>query len=267
MTESVHGPEVKQIDVGGHTHAYREAGGGSPLLLIHGMLASSRYWEPQLMGLADDFHVIAWDAPGAGGSDAPDEMAGVAGYAEQLAAFLGELGVVPTHLCGLSWGGVLALEFYRRYPRHVTSLILADTYAGWKGSLPRDEYVARRTATLESLTMPDTKPSSIAGVVHPSASRAVKNVLRQELRDASPAGYRAMARAMLDVDARDVLPMIKVPTLLIWGEKDERSPIGVAEAMQGRIARSQLVVIPDTGHVSSLERPEEFNRAIRSFLR
>jgi pimeloyl-ACP methyl ester carboxylesterase len=81
-----------------------------------------------------------------------------------------------------------------------------------------------------------------------------------------PAGFRAMARASAE-DLRDVLPHIRVPTLLVYGDKDVRAPLPVAEDLHAAISGSTLVVLPDAGHLCTIEAPEEFNGAVRNFLR
>lgn len=204
---------------------------------------------------------------GDGGSDDPDEYVGVDGYASMLHGFLDAIAAVPADLVGLSWGGVLALELYRRFPGAIETLVLADTYAGWKGSLPAAEYETRRTAVLRDLEQrsPDDVPDHVPNAMHPEAPAGARRHLQAIIDDARPAGYRAMARAVMDVDSSDVLEEITVPTLLIWGEDDERSPLSTARAMQASIAGARLVTIPNAGHVSSLERPEAFNKAIRGF--
>lgn len=259
---------LRHVAVEGMRHAYRESGTGPPLVLISGILSDSRFWEPQLAGLDDAFRVIAWDAPGTGGSDDPDEDIGVGGYASMLRGFLAATDAMPAHLVGLSWGGVLALESYRRFPEAIGSLILADTYAGWKGSLPANEYEARRAAALRDLEQrpPDYVPDDVPNVMHPAAPASARRRLQDMIDDARAAGYRAMARALIDVDSSDVLGTIEVPTLLIWGEDDARSPLSVAHTMQASIPGARLVVIPGAGHVSSLERPEAFDAAIRGFI-
>lgn len=259
---------LRHVYVDGLRHAYRESGAGPPLVLIAGILSDSRFWEPQLSGLADVFRTVAWDVPGTGGSDDPDEYIGVEGFASLLRRFLTGIDAVPAHLVGLSWGGILALEFYRRYPEAVATLILADTYAGWKGSLPAEEYEARRAAVLHDLEQrpPGFVPDNVPAVMHPEAAPGVRQLLQDLIDDARPAGFRAMARALIDVDSSDVLDEIEVPTLLIWGEEDERSPVASARTMQRAIPAARLATIPDAGHVSSLERPEAFNAAIRGFV-
>ena len=81
-----------------------------------------------------------------------------------------------------------------------------------------------------------------------------------------PAGFRAMARASAE-DLRDVLPHINVPTLLVYGDKDVRAPLTIAENLHAALPGSTLVVLPDTGHLCNIENPKEFNRAVRNVLR
>jgi pimeloyl-ACP methyl ester carboxylesterase len=82
-----------------------------------------------------------------------------------------------------------------------------------------------------------------------------------------PAGYRAMAHSMAEADLRDVLPRIEVPTLLLYGALDQRSPLHVATVLQARIPAAKLVVIPGVGHISNAEAPDAFNACVREFLR
>ncbi len=107
--------------------AYERVGEGPPLVLVHGAAEDGRVWQPQLAALADEFTVVAWDEPGAGGSsDVPPDF-GLSDYAHCLAALIEALGLGPAHVGGLSWGGTLAQELYRHHPGLVATLVLIDT--------------------------------------------------------------------------------------------------------------------------------------------
>ena len=137
---------VREVDI-----AYERAGSGPPLVLVHGAASDSRIWRPQLTSLSDEFTVVAWDEPGAGRSaDVPPDFT-LADYAGCLAELIDALDLGPAHVAGLSWGGTLALELHHRHPEVVRSLILADTYAGWKGSLPGSEVEVRLDGLREML--------------------------------------------------------------------------------------------------------------------
>jgi pimeloyl-ACP methyl ester carboxylesterase len=248
--------------------AYERVGEGSPLVFVHGAACDARIWRPQLAALADEFTVVAWDEPGAGrSSDVPGDF-GLADYAHCLAALIEALALGPAHVAGLSWGGTVVEELYRRHPGQVATLILADTYAGWKGSLPEEEVRARVAGAREMLAAPaeefdPTLPGLFAG--DPPADFV--SLLEEIAAAVRPDNLRTQLFAMAAADQRDLLPRIAVPTLLIWGELDARSPLHVARQLERAIPEAQLHVIPGSGHVSNLEAPEQFNAAVREFCR
>src|SRR5437764_1097343 len=139
---------LASVDIGGRAIAYRRAGWGTPLVFLHGFLCDSRVWRRQLAELADEFDVVAWDAPGAGLSPDPPAGFALADWAICLAGFLETLGLGPAHIVGLSWGGLLAQELFRLAPERIRTLVLADTYAGWKGSFG-DDVAQQRLARCE----------------------------------------------------------------------------------------------------------------------
>src|SRR5687768_5583764 len=107
---------METIDVEGLRIAYERAGAGPPVVLLHGYGGDgATTWRQQIEALADEFTVVAWDAPGAGGSSDPPESFGLAGYADCLAAFISSLGLQKPFVVGLSFGGTLAIEFCRRH--------------------------------------------------------------------------------------------------------------------------------------------------------
>jgi pimeloyl-ACP methyl ester carboxylesterase len=111
-------------------------------------------WRRQLDELSDEFTVVAWDAPGCGRSADPPETFRLPDFADCLAAFIEEIGLVKPHILGLSFGAGLALELYHRYPAIPRSLILASAYAGWSGSLPSDVVEQRLQQGLKQSELP-----------------------------------------------------------------------------------------------------------------
>ena len=247
--------------------SYQRVGHGPALVLLHGFAYDSRSWRPQLEDLSEDFTMIAWDAPGAGQSSDPPETFEIGDWADCLDAFLRIVEVERAHVLGLSWGGILAQEFYRRYPDQVRSLILADTYAGWKGSLPEPIPQQRLEACLRDASLPPREflAKYLPGMFSQAVTQEVRDEAASGMSEFHPAGFRLMAKASADTDTRDLLPNIKTPTLLIWGDADARSPITVANQFHEAIPGSKLAIIPGAGHVSNLEQPELFNAAVQSF--
>jgi pimeloyl-ACP methyl ester carboxylesterase len=259
---------VKLVRPEGLEIAYERAGEGPPLVLVHGATVDGRMWQPQLEALADEFTVVAWDEPGAGRSSDVPAGFGLADYADCLAALIEALELGPAHVAGLSWGGTVVLELYHHHPELVATLILVDTYAGWKGSLPEEEVRARIDGVRQMLAAPaaefdPTPPGLFAG--DPPAEFVP--LLERMAADARPQSVRIELSLMAETDQRELLPRIAVPALLIWGELDARSPLGVARQFEQAIPDATLVVIPDAGHVSNLEQPERFNEAVREFCR
>ena len=248
--------------------AYRRAGSGPPLVFVHGAASDGRLWQPQLDALADEFTVVAWDEPGAGGSpDVPADFS-LAHYGNSLAGLIEDLVRGPAHVAGLSWGGTVALELYRSRPDLVSSLILADTYAGWKGSLPESEVRARVEGLHQLLATPaGTFDPTLPGLFAGDPPAEFVPLLEEMGAAVRPESLRVELSLMAETDQRDLLPTVAAPTLLIWGEHDARSPLYVARQFEEAIPGARLVVIPDAGHVSNLEQPEPFNEAIRAFLR
>lgn len=260
---------MEQLAVAGLRIAYERAGEGPLLVLLHGFVGDSRTWRGQIDGLSDEFTVVAWDAPGSGRSADPPESFRMPEYADVLAGFVDALGLGRPHVAGLSFGGALALELYRRHPTIPRTLMLAGAYAGWAGSLP-PEVVEQRLGS--SLQLADLPPDRLVATLLPtmfsesvSAERAAE--FAASMAEFHPSGFRAMARSVAEADLRDVLPRIAVPTLLLHGDKDVRAPLTVVEDLHAAIPSSRLVVMPGVGHVSSVEAAERFNAEVRAFLR
>src|SRR3989304_1978458 len=184
-----------RAEVNGLSVAYGRAGGGPVLVLLHGFLLDARVWRPQLENLPDHFTVIAWDAPGAGQSSDPPDTFGIGDWAECLAGLLDAAGINRAHILGLSWGGVLAQEFYRRHSTRVLSLVLADTYAGWKGSLPEPVVEERLAACLRDASLPPGEfvPKYLPGMFSESATQEVQKEFANIMSGFHPVGFRLMA--------------------------------------------------------------------------
>jgi pimeloyl-ACP methyl ester carboxylesterase len=256
------------VEVNGLRLAYRRAGHGRTVMFVHGGAEDSRTWSPQLEALSDEFTVIAWDEPGAGGSDDVPAEFDLSDYADCLGGMIRALGISPATVVGLSWGTTVILELYRRQPGVVGSIVLADGYAGWRGSLGAEEADARLAGVRAALDGPEaqfdpTLPGLFAGDP-PAPFLSLLDAMAGDVRRNSMlTALTAMAKA----DLTGVLPTIQVPTLLVWGALDVRSPLAVAREFERRIPGAVLTVIPGCGHVSNLEAPRAFNDAVRHFLR
>jgi pimeloyl-ACP methyl ester carboxylesterase len=254
---------VLAVRVAGRSIAYARAGEGPPLVLVHGAAEDHRAWRFQWDGLAEVSTVVAWDEPGCGHSDDPPEDVDLRALALGLAGVVETVGTA--HVLGFSWGGTVVLELWRQRPDLVASLVLADTYAGWGGSLPPDEVDARVAAASASLASgeDDVQVSDLFGGTPPAAALELLAEMAAEVR---PATLRRTVALMAAADLSDVLPTIDVPTLLIWGERDARSPLSVAHAFAAAIQDARLEVVPGAGHVTNLEKPVAFTDLVRDWV-
>jgi pimeloyl-ACP methyl ester carboxylesterase len=260
--------EMDRVQVGNLSIAFEQMGEGVPLLLLHGGVSDSREWRQQLEGLCDEFAVVAWDAPGCGrSSDPPDDFL-MPAYADCLAGFVAALELVRPHIVGLSFGGTLALELYRRHPDVPRTLVLVSAYTGWAGSLPSDEVASRLEALTRDAHLPGPQFASrwLPTLFTADAPPELVEELGTIIADFHPQGARTMARAMATADLRDVLARIDIPTLLLYGDADVRSPLTIAEELHSRTRTSTLVVLPRVGHQLNMEAAAQFNSLLRDFL-
>jgi len=260
---------MKQAEVNNLSIGYQENGRGQPLVFLHGGVSDSRFWERELQVFSDDFHTIAWDAPGCGISDDPLEDYGLSDYADDLAGLLEKIGVDDPIILGISFGGGLAIEFFNRHPDAAKALILVSAYAGWAGSLSEDE-VARRVEKGRAQSTMD--PAAVAEMWLPSLfykSPSQEKIEKEKeiISDFHPKGSQIMLEAFAKADLRDVLPNIDVPTLLLYGEEDVRSPTHVAKEIHEGIPNSTLIFVEDVGHLINIEAPELFDLEVRRFIK
>jgi pimeloyl-ACP methyl ester carboxylesterase len=260
---------MEHVEVRGLRIAFERAGSGPPLVLVHGAVSDCRVWRRQLGSLSDELTVVAWDAPGCGSSSDPPDSYRLSDYADALAAFIAALGLERPYVLGHSFGGALILELFRRHRGIPAALIVVGGYAGWAGSLPRADVERRLRFALEAADrLPGGfEPRSMPGLFSDAMPLQTADELATIMSEIRPVATRTMAQALAEADLREVLPTVDVPTLLLYGDADERSPLSVAEELHRSISESRLVVLPGAGHECYLEFPERFDSAVRGFLR
>jgi 3-oxoadipate enol-lactonase len=250
--------------------AYDDAGEGAPVVLLHGFPFNRWMWREQAESLSGGaWRVITPDLRGHGETSIASEIATMEEMAADLAALLDELNISRAIVGGLSMGGYVALAFLRNFPERVRALILADTrpQADTDDGRRTREETARRAldegmgvivdAMLPKLLAPSTR-ERMPGVV---------DRVRAMMLGTNPRGAAAALRGMAARrDQTDLLPEISVPTLIVVGTEDALTPPSDAETMHAKIEGSRLVKIEGAGHVSNLERAEDFNRAMGEFL-
>ncbi|MGH2705923.1 MAG: alpha/beta fold hydrolase [Actinomycetota bacterium] len=259
---------MDRVEVEGLTIAYERAGAGPALVLLHGFVGDSREWRRQVDALSDAFTVVAWDAPGAGRSSDPPESFRMPDYADCLALFVEALRLEHPNVVGLSFGGALALELYRRHPAVPSTLVIAGGYAGWPGSLPAEVWERRLAVSLQVSELPGDQfaEAMLPTLFSESAPADRVDEFAGIMSEFHPGGFRAMAWSTAETNLRDVLGRIEIPTLLVYGDADVRASPVVGEDLHAAIPGSKLTVLPAVGHMMNVEAAEQLNDEIRSFL-
>ena len=236
---------------------YEDHGSGPAVLLSHGYSATTRMWDGQVEALEGSYRVITWDMRGHGQSDSPDDPKA---YSEQatvddMAAILKHLGIENAVIGGLSLGGYMSLAFNVAHPDMVRALMLFDTGPGYKNPVGREgwnETARKRAEIFEAKGLDALGNSAEVRVAQHRSAQGLAHAARGML-------------AQFDSRIIESLPEIKVPTLVLVGDRDTPF-LGGTDYMANKIPNSMRVVITDAGHASNIDQPEAFNEAVKSFL-
>jgi len=261
----------RRIEGGGSVLAYSEAGAGTPLVLLHGIGSAARASDDQLAGLSDRLRVIAWDAPGYGGSTclAP-ESPRANDYAAALGAMLDALGIPACHLVGHSLGTLIAASFAADHPERILSLTLASVAAG-QARLPaaeREKALAQRLGDVVELG-----PRRMAEQRGPRllASAATPEMLRRVVETMAavrPDGYSQAARMLASGDIKaDILRLpADMPVQFLYGDGDVITPPARNLDVAALRPTAPVHVVKDAGHAVYLEQPARFNAIVSDFV-
>jgi pimeloyl-ACP methyl ester carboxylesterase len=258
------------VTVNGISVGYSDEGSGRPLVLIHGHPFDRSMWAPQIDAFAGSgWRVIAPDLRGYGGSTVVAGSTPLETFAGDIAGLLEHLGVEDMVLGGLSMGGQIAMECYRQFGSRIRGLLLADTFPQADtdaGRAARNQAADRLLREGMAGYAEEVLPKMIAPYNVP-ALPAVAAHVHAMMAAAPAAGAAAALRGRADRrDYRHLLTEITAPTLIVVGRDDEFTPVSDAEHMHRLIPQATLAVIDGAGHLPNLERPSEFNNALRGFL-
>ncbi len=249
---------------------YEDAGTGPPIVLLHAFPLSREMWRPQIDALRNDYRVIAPDLRGFGGTGRFDGLPSIMQLADDVARLLDKLGLTkPVVLGGLSMGGYVALAFARQYPARLRGLILADTRAeadNDESKANRDKLIAFARSHTVVEVLEQLLPKLIGEETRTQRPLVVETVRRIASAQAIDGVIDALAALRDRPDATPHLAKINVPTLVIVGAADLLTPPGMAKTLVNGIPGAHLAVVNGAGHLANLEKPDEFNVALRSLL-
>ena len=251
-----------------HGHlSYRAAGRGATVIFLHGLLGNTKSWAYQFEHLTPEFKMMAWDAPGFGGSDLV--AANIDAYVAALAEFIAQVADGPVHLVGHSMGGTLAQRYAVRYPERVRRLVLSCTHPGYAeaDSAPMSEKFDNRMrefAELGPQAYGERRAHDLLPASCPPATLALAAEVAGEVR---PDGLRRATRMLQLADNRPLLPQIKAPTLILTGGADRVVQPRLRADLLALTPHERHIEMPDLGHGPYFEAPEYFSGLIADFLR
>ena len=274
--------EPRQIDLHGHDVVYRMAGSGPPVVLVHGMVNSSRHWESVAMRLADRYTVIAPDLIGHGDSATPRGDYSLGAHAASIRDLLAAIGVESATLVGHSLGGGVAMQFFYQFPQRTERLVLVSSgglgrevspllrSAALPGASALVALAAHRRSLAVLTTIGDrlTARGSRKGVYVHAIARALRPLEGRGSREA----FLQTLRSVIDVrgqrvSARDRLYLLSpLPTLIVWGERDNTIPIAHGRDAHHAIPGSRFETLPGAAHFPHIEDPEGLAGVLGEFL-
>ncbi len=257
---------MPRVYVNGTELHYRDTGSGKDVvLLLHAFPLHSGMWSRQIAALEKKHRVIAPDYRGLGKSGVPTEASAMELLAQDVRALLQHVRVERAAVAGLSMGGYLALELFRQWPALFRGLALCDTRAGAdtdEGKATREKFA--QTAIEKGLLW--VADEMTPKLLRPQPDPAVVKEVRALIADGTPAGAAAAQRGMAKrPDSTPTLAAIACPTLVIVGEEDSLTPPAESEKMAAAVKGAKLVRIPRAGHLSNIENPEAFTKALAEF--
>jgi pimeloyl-ACP methyl ester carboxylesterase len=273
--------DLKFLELHGDRIAYRDAGHGDVLLLIHGMAGSSATWRAVLPQLAKKYRVVAPDLLGHGESDKPRGDYSLGAFAVWLRDFLDELGITRATVVGQSLGGGVAMQFVYQHPDYCERLVLISS--GGLGpdvgvilrllSAPGAEFVLPIIAPKPVLQVGNKVKSwlSSAGIQSPRGAEmwsAYSSLADRQTRQS----FLRTLRSVVDYRGQAVSALSRLklqgelPVMAIWGEKDDIIPVEHVYAAQAARAGSRVEVLPDVGHFAQVEAPMQVVHLIEDFI-
>ncbi len=243
---------------------------GLPVVFLHGFPFSHTMWLDQLKAVRGFCRAVAYDLRGHGMSDIGDGQYSVEGHVDDLIALLDTLHVPQAALVGLSMGGYITLRALERNPERFLAAILCDTRSEADSTEARlRRFAGVKAVKLEgSAAFAESFVKSIFAESTFSRNPAAIAHIHQTIESTPPLSIAGTLLALASrTDTTPSLEKIRIPVLIMVGEKDPVTPVEASRAMHERIPRSELVVIPDAAHMSNLENPGLFNDALVAFLK
>ncbi len=246
---------------------YEIEGDGPWVVMSHSLACSLRMWDGQAKTLASRYKVLRFDTRGHGSSDAPATAYTLEQMADDVKALLDTVGVKDPHFVGLSMGGMIGMTFALKYPGVLRSLVLCDTTSRYPAEA-RGVWADRIKLATEQGMAPLVQPTLKRWFTEPFLERGGAEVdkVAQMIRGTPAMGYVGCCHAIPMIDVTSRLAEINCPIQVIVGEQDAGTPVAMAQEIHHAAPNSELVIIPNASHLSNIEQPEAFDKAMMGFL-
>lgn len=263
---------------------YEVSGKGRWLVLIHGAWASHEWWRWQVQELSPNYQVLSFDVRGHGQSSPLQKAYSVDGFTRDLEILLEKVGIDEVGLVGWSMGGIISMQYCLNRPSMVRALILIATRGHRNPNMKRKilvQYLQARLSLLMDLSSPrkydrgaeifpgeqERVEREVRNMLSPTTPKEVFDWVMADLINNPRKNYFEVAKSLWDWQAGEELGRINIPTLIMVGEQDDRTPPRFSRLIHEKIPNSKLVIVENAGHCLTLERPDAVNAEIIKFLR
>jgi len=247
---------------------YETTGQGQPILFIHGLGSSTRDWEPQVTFFSQQYRTVTCDVRGHGKSGKPPGPYSIPQFAADTAGLIQALGIAPTHVVGISLGGMIALQLavLEGAPDLVRSLVIVNAAPEFVVRTFQDRLQVWQRQLIVRLLGMRKMAEVLSKRLFPTPEQAdLRRVFVERWVENDPRAYREAMHAIVGWSVADRLNTVSCPTLVIAADHDY-TPVAVKEAYVAQMPRAELVVIEDSRHATPVEWPDRFNEAVAAFL-
>lgn len=246
---------------------YEIEGEGAVVTFSHSLGCNLSMWDEQVQALKGRYRVLRFDTRGHGQTDAPAGAYSLEQLAEDLKGLLDGLGIAATHFVGLSLGGMIGQVFALKHPAMVQSLVLCDTTSSYPAAAAPVWEDRIKTVAAKGME-PLVGPTLERWFTAPFRARRQDLMERvgAQIRNTPPQGYIGCCHAIPKINVTDRLKDVRCPALVMVGEEDAGTPVEMAREIQAALPSAELVILRSASHLSNLEQPQEFNRALQGFL-
>ncbi len=242
---------------------YEDNGSGFPVVLTHGYAGTTKSWDGQVAAFSQKYHFITYDMRGHGHTDTPDDLSQyiLDIMVEDIYQLLRHLGIQKAVVGGLSLGGYLTLHFYNQHPDMTAAIILMDTGPGYRTPVNAKDWNQTRMDCARLL-----ETQGMKGFMESEYSRNDYYTTPEVMVKHNPKGLANISRGvMINPWGLDILPNIKVPTLIICGDRDAAF-LPATDYMAQKIPAAKKVIVADAGHGVNIDQPQVFKSTVLDFL-